>query len=154
MNILFVCTGNVSRSFLAEMLLKNEIRQNRIKGINVASAGSHAFEDLPADPNMIDFLTERNIPFEPHLSRPITTELIDWADLILVMGRGQKESIESLQPEAKDKIELLGKYISIDQADDDVHDPFRKSSYHYRLAQSQISLAVGNLIEKLISELG
>ena len=151
MNILFVCTGNVCRSFLAEMLLKNEIMQNRIEGVDVASAGVHAYDDSPADPIMIDFLSERNIPVDQHGSRTITKEMIDWADLILVMEKSHSKYIENLHPEAKDKMELISKYISIDQADDDVIDPFGKSLYHYRLAQSQISLAVRSLSEELIA---
>ena len=151
MNILFVCTGNVCRSFLAEMLLKNEIMQNRIEGVDVASAGVHAYDDSPADPIMIDFLSERNIPADRHGSRTITKEMIDWADLILVMEKSHSKYIENLHPEAKDKMELISKYISIDQADDDVIDPFGKSLYHYRLAQSQISLAVRSLSEELIA---
>jgi protein-tyrosine-phosphatase len=61
------------------------------------------------------------------------------------------ELIEELCPEKRDEIELLGKYVSADQAEDDIPDPFGKSSYHYRLAQSQITLAVRTLADKLQS---
>lgn len=149
MNILFVCSGNVSRSFLAEMLLKNEIRRNRIEDIHVASAGTHAYRGAPADPSMVDYLIAMNVPVENHGARPVTKENIEWADRILAMEKAHVRIIEELCPEKRDKIELLAGYISADQAEDDIPDPFGRSPYHYRLAQSQITLAVKALAKTL-----
>ena len=42
MNFLFVCTGNVSRSFLADMLFKHEIEMHKIDNIYSSSAGFFA----------------------------------------------------------------------------------------------------------------
>jgi protein-tyrosine-phosphatase len=66
MKILFVCSGNVSRSFLAEMLLKNEVRQRHLENIDIASAGTHAYPGAPADPKMVEYLFRMNIPVENH----------------------------------------------------------------------------------------
>ena len=152
MKILFVCTGNVSRSYLAEMLLKDEIRKNRLQDVEVASAGVHAYDGSPADPKMIEFLSAKGIGVEHHESRTITNEMIDWADLILVMEKNQLKLLEVLNPDVKAKTKLLGRYISADQAEDDIIDPFGGSPYHYRLVQSQISLAIRSLAEKLQSD--
>ena len=43
MNILFVCSGNISRSFLAQRLLENELASMAVEGVTVASAGLHAY---------------------------------------------------------------------------------------------------------------
>jgi protein-tyrosine-phosphatase len=37
-------------------------------------------------------------------------------------------------------------------AEDEIIDPFGKSKYHYRLAEAQITVAIENLVEKLISK--
>jgi len=149
MNILFLCTGNISRSYLAEKLLKHEISQNQSEGIFVASAGILDNQGILADPVMMDYLAGLNIPTGDHFSRTITKEDIEWADHIFVMEKRHRDFIRDHWPEADYKVEPLGKYVSPDQMEDDIIDPFGKSPYHYRLAQSQITLAIKSLFKKL-----
>lgn len=152
MNILFVCTGNISRSYLAKTLLLNEIDINQTKGIDVSSAGTGAFPGTAADPEMINFLKEKNIPVVEHSSRMISKEDIDWADLILVMEQHHYNYIAGLWPESEHKIEMLGKYIAMDQPDDEIIDPYGRSAYHYRLVQAQIGLAVSKLFKAILKK--
>jgi len=152
MNIIFVCTGNVSRSFLAEMLLKNEAKRLQLKDIVVSSAGVSAFNGLKADPEMVNYLSQIGVPAERFASRPITKEDVDSADIILVMEKAHQKIIEDQWPDAKGKVELLGRYIAQDGSEDNIIDPFGKSPYYYRLARSQITLAIRSLVKKLLSE--
>ena len=151
MNILFVCDGNVSRSFLAEMLLKKELRHSDKDNFCIASAGLSAFPGSRPDAQMVNYLTRMGTPSEGHRSRQITEEDIDWADLIMVMENYHITKLQDLWPEAKAKVEPLGKYIPGAQFADDIVDPFGKSPYHYRLSQSQITLAIRSLAKKLAS---
>lgn len=151
MNILFVCTGNVSRSFLAEMLLKDRIREHGLENISVSSAGLYAYPGTPGDPKIEKYLSEMGVPAENHESIQLTERELEWADLVLVMERHHQESIINRWPESKDKIELLGVYIRGGPVVDDIIDPYGGSSYHYRVAQSQIGLAVEGLIRTLVS---
>ena len=150
MNILFICTGNISRSFLAKALLLNEININQIKDINVSSAGTGAYPGTPADPEMISFLREKKIPEVEHFSRMISQEDIDRADLILVMEQHHYDHVVRTWPESEHKIEMLGKYIAMDQPDDEIIDPYGRSPYHYRLVQSQIGLAISKLFKAVL----
>jgi protein-tyrosine-phosphatase len=68
-----------------------------------------------------------------------------WADRILVMEKNHASAIKMAWPETSRKIELLSKYIYGDWTEDDIIDPYGQPDYHYRLAQSQIGLAVKNL---------
>jgi len=77
-NVLFVCTGNIDRSPTAEALLKKK------KGFDVRSAG-----------------TWIGAPTR------ISEDLVDWADIILVMEEEHKEAILSMKPEAEQKITVL-----------------------------------------------
>ncbi|HJX33846.1 MAG TPA: hypothetical protein VJ373_01590 [Desulfatiglandales bacterium] len=152
MNILFVCTGNVSRSFLAEMLLKNEAKRLQLKDVVVSSAGVSAFNGMPADPEMVNYLSQLGLSSDNLGSRPVTKEDVDHADLILVMEKAHLQIIIDQWPEVKGKVELLGRYIAPDGSEDNIIDPFGKSPYYYRLARSQITLAVKSLVKKLLSE--
>ena len=148
MNILFVCTGNVSRSYLASMLLKHEAGKRGLENIEIESAGISAALGGSGDPKMVEYLSEIEVPAADHKPRQIQEEQVKWADTIFVMEKRQRSFIEEKWPEEKEKVELLGKYISPDMAEDDVVDPYGGASYHYRLAQSQISLAIKSLINK------
>ncbi len=152
MNILFVCTGNVSRSYLAEMLLKDEVKRHQLKDVVVSSAGVSAFYGRPPDPEMVNYLSEMGVASENLGSSPITKEDVDRADLILVMEKAHIQIIEAQWPEVKDKVELLGRYIAQDGTDDDIVDPYGRSQYYYRLSRSQITLAIRSLMKKLLSE--
>jgi protein-tyrosine phosphatase len=149
MNILFVCSGNVSRSFLAEALLKSELKALKIDEVSVSSAGLYAFPGSPPDPEMTAYLASTGVSFEPHEARQMSKQEADWADLILVMERRHEADVEKLWPEVKPKIHLLGKFVA-GVWEDDILDPFGKSPYHYRLAQSQIALAVKSLAKWLM----
>jgi protein-tyrosine phosphatase len=149
MNILFVCSGNVSRSFLAEALLTSELKALKVDDVSVSSAGLRAFPGSPPDPQMTAYLSSVGVSFEPHEARQVSQQELDWADLILVMERSQETDVEKLWPEAKQKVQRLGKCVT-GGWEDDILDPFGKTPYHYRLAQSQITLAVKSLARWLV----
>ena len=151
MNILFVCSANVSRSFLAENLLKRELEKENIKDISVASAGLNTFDLNEPDQNMVAHLSKIGIPKVDHRPKQISKQDADWANIILVMEADHAKKIMELWPEAKPKLQVFGRFVSAGPSIDDIIDPFGRSPYHYRLAQSQITLAIKNLVEILLN---
>ncbi len=149
MNILFVCTGNISRSFLAKAILLDEISKKGIKDVEISSAGTGAYPGTAADPEMVNFLLEKKIPVPKHASKLLTSEDIKWADMILVMEKPHYNHIAETWPESAAKVEMLGRYIAPDHPEDEIIDPYGRSTYHYRLVQSQIWLAVSNLVRAI-----
>ena len=152
MNILFVCSANVCRSFLAEMLTKYEVEERHLADISVASAGLFAASGSPPDPQMVKYLSEIGIPTGEHQSKRVEKEDLDWADHIVVMEKKHADIILESWPEAGEKVERLGSYLTHTEIVDDIIDPFKRTSFHYRLAQSQISLALKALLQKLSLE--
>lgn len=152
MNILFLCTANVSRSYLAAALLKNELQAlNQAGGFSIYSAGLHAFPGSPPDPIMAAFLSEKGIETKSGGARQVREEDLKWSDLILVMEKGHVEFIRQKWPREARKVNLLGAYIVGAIGDEEIADPYGRSSYHYRLAQARIALAVKSLARSLIT---
>ena len=149
MNVLFVCSGNVSRSFLAEALLRHEMDLLGRRDVSASSAGLYAFPGSPADPKMVRYLKTLGIAAPFHEARRVSPEDVDRADLIVVMERGHAQEIARQWPGAGVKVQLLCTYLPGVPMEDDVVDPFGRSPYHYRLAQSQITLAVKSLSQRL-----
>ena len=150
MNILFVCTANISRSFLAQHLLEHELRSHEIYNVSVSSAGINATPDANPDPKMVDHLLRKGIRSEEYKARQITKEDVDWAHRILVMEKRHADILEEMWPEAKAKVDFLGRFASGGLIDDDIIDPFGKSSYHYRVTEAQISLGIEALTKELM----
>jgi len=92
-------------------------------------------------------LEEKKIPLAAFESRRISEEDVSWADRIIVMEKAHAGEIMMRWPEAEPKLDLMGRYISLDGSADDVADPYGRSPYHYRLAQSQIQMGIKNFIE-------
>ena len=152
MNILFVCTGNVSRSFLAEMLLKQSMAGQQVPPAQVQSAGLFADPGADPDPVMVRYLEDRHIAFDQHASQAVTPDLLDWADLVLAMEKLHLDLLIDISPDSKKKIQLLGRYLPGNQQEDEIQDPFGQSAFHYRLAQSQITLAIKALAAFFLKE--
>jgi len=132
--------------------MEHEIDQSHPRRIFLSSAGILDNEGMPADPVMVDYLMKLKINTADHSARKVTRKDVEWADRIFVMENRHREYLHEFWPEADYKVERLGRYIASDQVEDDIIDPYGKAPYYYRVAQEQISAAVKNLFNKLISE--
>ena len=84
MHILFICTGNVSRSPVAECILRTMAEREGRNDISVASAGVHDLQGQSYDPQMIATAAKYGYQMEGH-SQQMTSELLQQADFIFVM---------------------------------------------------------------------
>ena len=55
MKILFICSANICRSALAEVILRKKLREKGLADIEVDSAGVHNFAGEPRDYMMFSF---------------------------------------------------------------------------------------------------
>ncbi|MGD8368461.1 MAG: hypothetical protein PVG78_12540 [Desulfobacterales bacterium] len=152
MNILFVCTANVSRSFLAEQLFRHEAGRAGLPAVAADSGGVADFSGSPPDEKMVQYLFNQKIPFLKHTAKSIGPGQMEWADRILVMEEAHAEMLRERYPEFEGKIDLLGAYIAPGDRPADIADPFGLGPFHYRTAISQITLAVKNLVRALAAE--
>src|SRR3989338_4689842 len=97
--ILFVCTGNVCRSPMAEGLMRHFIRQNgEEKNYRILSAGLSAASGQPASENTARALREIGVDVGAIRSQPLTVELVRDADAIFVMTHSHQRLLLSLYP--------------------------------------------------------
>src|SRR5699024_1128784 len=106
MKILFVCTGNTCRSPMAEALVRKKMPEAEVR-----SAGIFAGNDGKANPKAIASLKDHNIDLDHH-SHPATHKLLNWADLVLTMTTGHKQSLILQHPNFQDKYFTLKEYVS------------------------------------------
>ena len=153
MNILFVCTANICRSYLAERLFLHEAEQLGLSNVQAASAGMAALPGNSPDPRMVAHLMEKGVAVGDHQSRQLELEELEWANKVLVMSPIHMQYVlDIISPDETDKVDMLGRYAAVGGDDDEIFDPFGRTSYHYRLAIAQITLSVRNLAQSLLAE--
>jgi tRNA threonylcarbamoyl adenosine modification protein (Sua5/YciO/YrdC/YwlC family) len=153
MRILFVCTGNLCRSPIAEGLMIRMLADHLAceatpgalaqRGYRVASAGTDGFPDQPATPEARDAAGALGADLSSHLSRPITTDLIEASDLIYASTERQRRALVALAPHARHRIHAL------DRTGEDIADPYTKPMADYVAAAEQIRRALQPIIEEI-----
>jgi len=91
-HILFVCTGNICRSPMAEYVARSWVDESNLE-VETSSAGLALEGDGPTD-HAIAVMRDRSIDMSPHRARRLSPELVAGADLILGMtSRHAREAI-------------------------------------------------------------
>lgn len=92
--ILVVCTANIARSPLAEVLLRAHVQQRSLtEQVAVASAGVHARPGQAAADSSREIATTWGLDLAAHLSQPATSELVGHADLVVTMSARQRDHL-------------------------------------------------------------
>lgn len=105
--VLLVCSGNSCRSPMAKGILEKMLEK---KNVFVYSAGTIAISGNLASDFAVIAAQKYGADISHHLSAPLTKELINNADLILVMSPKHKDAVLELVPEAEVKTFLLREY--------------------------------------------
>jgi len=141
MHILFVCTGNICRSPMAEGIFREMVKAD--PRITVSSAGINAADGQLPSSHAVSVLDELEINIRDLRSKPVTAQLVREADMILVMTYGHLDSMLLLHPEAADKVYLLREFDVDHQHDGvEVDDPIGQSLQVYRRCRDQIRAAL------------
>ncbi len=151
MNILFVCTGNVCRSPMAEGLFRHAA-QGR-KGLTAGSAGLSAADGQPASENAAVALGRVGIDIASHRSRRLTREMVDGADALYVMTRDHLESIARIFPGAMGKTRLIRDALEeTGKGESEVSDPIGSPLEVYEQCRDEILEGVGAILRGLDEE--
>jgi protein-tyrosine phosphatase len=116
--VLVVCTGNTCRSPMAEHLL-------RARGIDASSAGTDVVPQGLMSGHALAALAQRGLDGSTHRARRLTRDLVDAADLVLVMEPAHRDAVRALAPDAA--VTVL-----------DVPDPYGGTAADYRACLAAI----------------
>ena len=127
---------------MAEALLKRELRGQ--DGFTVESAGLGALVGHPASDYSQELMAEMGEDISAHRARQIHPDMVQTADLVLVMEAGHKRAIDDADPTARGKVHRLGEW-----QDKNIADPFQQPKDAYERALADIKEGVRHWTEKL-----
>ncbi len=146
-HVLFVCTGNVCRSPMAEGLFRKLLAGRT--DITVASAGVSAGRGQPASGDSVRALQALGIDLSRFRSQPVSEDLVEKATHIFVMTRDHKRLLELFFPEAGGKTRLLR---DLEKGAPDVPDPIGLGRETYERCRDTIQRALPAILKLIDSQ--
>ena len=144
--ILFVCTGNVCRSPMAEGLFRNAVKGRG--DFRVFSAGVGAIEGQPPSAYAVQALRELGIDISQQRSRMLTADVVNEADYIFGMTHGHVDAVNLLYPHATEKTFLLREFDeTLDVFEKDISDPIGGSYEIYLDCRDQIEQGIASILK-------
>lgn len=178
MKVLFVCTGNICRSPMGELLFPLFFHSDEIE---TDSAGTQGLISSEIDPSSAQLLTTDGVDSSAFRSKRLTPQLAMSADLILCFTERQAKEIATLAPRVARKTFTLTDFANLckycaehgliegenleDRTDsvilnasmirpaveraDDIHDPYRREFEVFQRAHDQMTAAMVTIAESL-----
>ena len=144
--ILFLCTGNVCRSPMAEGLFRHAVKGRG--EFRILSAGIGAVDgDLPTH-HSVNAMREIGIDISGQRSRALTADLVKQADLILGMTHSHTDTVALLYPKAAEKTFLLREFDeTLEPYEKDISDPIGSPYHIYVECRDQIEQGIVTLLK-------
>ena len=150
MKVMFICTGNICRSAMAEGMLKKMLQDEKIEA-EVCSCGIYAETGDYATYNAIEAVKKYDVDITSHRATNIRESRIEEMDLILCATISHKQSVLYLYPGLQGKVYTMKEYAKIDKngQDMDIKDPWGYDlNVYYNCA-----LEIKECLEKTVEQL-
>lgn len=147
MKIVFVCTGNASRSAVAEVILKKMIADAGIMGVEVGSCGTKVPDGLCREDVMCRIAAESGYRMGGK-AIPMSEELLNSANLIIVMTEHHRKEVTRLLSYSHwDRIVRFNDYCFGESTD--LPDPHYQTEHVYRTCFATVERGCKEIIRKL-----
>ncbi|MCX6267125.1 MAG: low molecular weight phosphotyrosine protein phosphatase [Bacteroidetes bacterium] len=148
--ILFVCTGNICRSPLAEGIIREKFRKNNITG-EVDSCGFESFHvGDPPDSRAQEVAGKRGIDLSSHRARLFTVEDFDKFDYIYAMDSSHYDKITRLARNDADMMHVDFMLNVVNPGKNlDVEDPW----YHGLKAFEKVYLELDEACDRIVDQI-
>ena len=146
--VIFICSGNICRSPMAEMLLRERI-EKRSLDLETSSAGTLGIEDHAANPDAVTAAAEVALDLQDHRSRGISHELLEDAFAIVLMGPEHESALLSRHPGFEDSLVRLWEYCPAGRDAGEIEDPLGRGLAEFRRIRDVIREALDHWLSSI-----
>jgi len=147
--ILVVCTANICRSPMAAGLLRARLKDDEAhRDWRVVSAGTWASEGRLPSAYGVAEMDERGIDIRAHRSRSLSAELMEKADLVLVMTRNHAEALSVAFPDQDHKVYVLSEMVGEAY---NISDPYGGTRLEYSYIAQELEQLINEGYERIVS---
>lgn len=148
--IIFICTGNICRSAMAEHYMQKKINDlNKQDQYLIDSCGILAGDHERSTINTVIAMKDYGVKIENHRSKNMNIVDLDDFDIILCMTSKHKLGLLSVYPNLRNKVFTLKEYVEPNSMYKDINDPWGYNIKVYRDCAKEIVEYVDKLIDKL-----
>lgn len=154
--VIAVCTGNICRSPMAELMLRAALEREGLDDLVVDSAGTTGYEaGRPIDPRAARRLAVMQLASELHVAREWIPDWFRERDLILALDVDHYAWLSEAAPDSGslDKIRMLRsfdpKVADRDMLDQGIEDPWYGGHADFDVVWHQIDKALPGLVDHI-----
>ncbi|OQY14453.1 MAG: hypothetical protein B6I30_00390 [Desulfobacteraceae bacterium 4572_187] len=149
LNIVFVCTGNICRSPMAEGFLRYKWHQTERDDISVSSMGTQGLNNSPPTEYAQAVCKTNGFDISYHRSRSLKGKELLKSDLILCMEPVHKRFIQIFFPWYEERVGLLGAWPDRENRKSSIEDPMGGSYKKYLKIFGIIKIHIERIIPLL-----
>jgi protein-tyrosine-phosphatase len=131
---------------MAEALARKVAERRGIADVSVSSAGTNAWDNIPATDEALLVGMERGVDLTSHRARKLTPAIVSEADLIFVMTPGHLEQVKQLG--GRGKVHVIDEYAS-GSANQGITDPYGGDLEAYRQTADVLERELERLFDRL-----
>ena len=150
--VMYICTGNICRSAMADAMMKEEIENRGLKNkIEVYSCGTYAEDGAYASFNAIETMEYYEIDLRLHRATNIRNSKIEEMDIILCATKEHKKFVSQLYPQIASKVFTMKEYAKSgkDENDLDIKDPWGYGMPTFLECAKEISLSISKTLDRI-----
>jgi len=140
---------------MAEGLLKKKLYPDYAKKVTVSSAGTLGLQGSPPTSHALTVAREKGVDISQHRSRGVNQQILERADLILVMAPHHFDYIIEKFPSVKNRVFLLKSYAAEGEPIENVaiSDPIGENLSFYRTIINQIERELDRILPAVKSKI-
>ena len=146
-HILVVCTANICRSPVGEVVLRDRLQQQGLHDWIVASAGTWGLDGRGASQHSLIIMAEAGFDLRGHVARTITEAMLTEADLVLCMASGHVEALQAEFPQCRNKIFLLSEMVDRKYS---ISDPYGGPLASYQHMVKEVTDLIDDGLQKIV----